>query len=483
MEIPVIKLSDRYASYIQPILLLAVDYLAILLAEECSFQLRELIIAALDIHRPHLHLRAHYFYFVLPLTFIVFLHWGRTYIRLLSIGEMFRKTFYSILTAIVVSIIVLFLLNKTPTISRLVVTLLGAFVFCFVCLGRLLLRSILNHFNLFLEPTIFIGSGVTARKVINYSANSAFFGIRVVGVIDDKPSTKTTGDEIPVLGPTSEALEIIKQTKVDNILIITSGMQSQRLNAMVDSILPLVKNVSFVPTNEEMPVSNMEMHRLYSENIVVLSIYNNLARWYNMATKRAFDLIGAILGTIVISPLLFTIAVLIKLESKGPAFYTHIRIGRNGKAFRCIKFRSMVDHADQRLSEYLKNNDQAREEWESNYKLKDDPRITKFGSFLRRTSLDELPQLFNVIIGQMSLVGPRPITKEELHKYGSFANDYKLVRPGMTGLWQTSGRSNTSYDNRIRLDAWYVRNWNLWLDIGILTKTVKVLLSKTPGAY
>ena len=143
----------------------------------------------------------------------------------------------------------------------------------------------------------------------------------------------------------------------------------------------------------------------------------------------------------------------------------------------------MVVDSDRRLQEYLRANPEAAKEWEETHKLKHDPRVTKIGAFLRKTSLDELPQLFNVIRGQMSLVGPRPIVDEEIIKYDVFFSDYTMVRPGMTGLWQTSGRSDTSYSRRVRLDAWYVRNWNIWLDISLLVKTVRVVLSSHSGAY
>ena len=143
----------------------------------------------------------------------------------------------------------------------------------------------------------------------------------------------------------------------------------------------------------------------------------------------------------------------------------------------------MVVDSDRRLQEYLRANPEAANEWEETHKLKHDPRVTKIGAFLRKTSLDELPQLFNVIRGQMSLVGPRPIVDEEVIKYDVFFSDYTMVRPGMTGLWQTSGRSDTSYSRRVRLDAWYVRNWNIWLDISLLVKTVRVVLSSHSGAY
>ncbi|EJX7439901.1 sugar transferase, partial [Escherichia coli] len=166
----------------------------------------------------------------------------------------------------------------------------------------------------------------------------------------------------------------------------------------------------------------------------------------------------------------------------GPAIYGHDRVGINGKTFKCLKFRSMVVNSKEILDELLKNDPKAKEEWDATFKLKNDPRITKIGAFLRKTSLDELPQLLNVLKGEMSLVGPRPIINAELERYNDQVDYYLLSKPGMTGLWQVSGRSDVDYDTRVYLDAWYVKNWSMWNDIAILLKTVIVVLKKD-GAY
>ncbi|HBU4505768.1 TPA: UDP-phosphate galactose phosphotransferase, partial [Klebsiella pneumoniae] len=166
----------------------------------------------------------------------------------------------------------------------------------------------------------------------------------------------------------------------------------------------------------------------------------------------------------------------------GPAIYGHERIGKNGKPFKCLKFRSMVTNSNEVLKELLLSNEEAKEEWDATFKLKNDPRITKIGHFLRRTSLDELPQLFNVLKGEMSLVGPRPIITDELARYNEEVEYYLLSKPGMTGLWQVSGRSDVDYETRVYLDAWYVKNWSMWNDIAILFKTIGVVLKKD-GAY
>ncbi len=184
------------------------------------------------------------------------------------------------------------------------------------------------------------------------------------------------------------------------------------------------------------------------------------------------------------SPLFILIAVLVRLSSRGPVFYIQRRVGRNYKRFGCIKFRTMREDADQMLSNVLANSPSMRKEFERDFKLKQDPRITPIGRFLRRSSLDELPQFFNVLIGEMSVVGPRPIVEKEVDRYGKFMDEVISVRPGLTGLWQVSGRNNLSYDKRIRLDLTYARQRSFILDFAIILRTFGVLLLPMDrGAY
>ena len=184
----------------------------------------------------------------------------------------------------------------------------------------------------------------------------------------------------------------------------------------------------------------------------------------------------------MILPGIALIAALVKLGSRGPVFYGHERIGEGGRTFRAWKFRTMVQNADDLLEKYLESNPELRAEWAAHHKLRTDPRVTKIGRFLRQTSLDELPQIWNVTRGEMSLVGPRPIVREEAVKYGEELDLYGMVRPGITGLWQVSGRSDTSYEGRVAMDVHYVRNWSVWLDIYLLARTVGVVLRRQ-GAY
>ncbi len=200
--------------------------------------------------------------------------------------------------------------------------------------------------------------------------------------------------------------------------------------------------------------------------------------------KRAGDIFFALLVLSLGSPLFLLLALLVKLSSKGSVFYSQRRIGRGYKGFGCLKFRTMRKDADRVLASVLASNPALKQEFERDFKLKNDPRITPIGKFLRRSSLDELPQFINVLKGQMSVVGPRPIVWDELERYGRAMDEVLAVRPGLTGLWQVSGRNNLSYETRVRLDLRYARSRNVWFDLRIILRTVGViLLPMDRGAY
>lgn len=194
--------------------------------------------------------------------------------------------------------------------------------------------------------------------------------------------------------------------------------------------------------------------------------------------KRSLDLIVGVLLLIALMPVMLIIALLVKRDG-GSVLFSHKRIGANGKPFRCLKFRTMCPDAEARLQKLLDENPEARAEWERDFKLKDDPRVTRLGAFMRETSLDELPQLLNVIKGEMSLVGPRPIVSAEASRYGAAFRDYLGCRPGLTGLWQVSGRNDIDYESRVRLDSSYAREWSFFRDISILVRTVRVVFGRT----
>ena len=197
-------------------------------------------------------------------------------------------------------------------------------------------------------------------------------------------------------------------------------------------------------------------------------------------TKRIIDIIGSIIGILILIPttLIIYLARKVLKEDKGPLFYEQLRYGKNGKVFRLYKFRSMCIGADKKLKEYLENNDEAREEFEKTHKLQNDPRITKIGNYLRKSSLDELPQMINILKGDMSFVGPRPVVEKEVEEYGTNKDKFLSVRPGLTGYWQVNGRSNTTYEERMKMELYYVDNCSMCLDIRIFFKTFITVFKK-----
>jgi exopolysaccharide production protein ExoY len=199
-------------------------------------------------------------------------------------------------------------------------------------------------------------------------------------------------------------------------------------------------------------------------------------------TKRWFDVMGAVAAIILLLPLFCLIALAIKLWDRGPIFYRHRRIGLNGADFDCLKFRTMVVNSDDVLTRHLATNGEAAREWEETRKLKRDPRITPLGSSMRKTSIDELPQLVNILKGEMSFVGPRPIVTAEVPKYGACIDHYLRARPGLTGPWQVSGRNDVDYATRVALDRHYIEEWSFWRDLAIIAKTAQVVVTAR-GCY
>ena len=234
---------------------------------------------------------------------------------------------------------------------------------------------------------------------------------------------------------------------------------------------------AIVPQPDGLPVLGYDQTDFFSHDTVLVRYRNNLAQPIARLVKMVFDVCAAGLGLVLAGPAFLIIALLVKLDG-GPAFYGHTRLGSGARPFRCLKFRSMVVDSDAALERHLAGNPAAAQEWMQTRKLRNDPRITRVGRILRTTSLDELPQLLNVLRLEMSLVGPRPIVRAEMPHYGEDIAYYFEARPGLTGLWQVSGRTETTFKRRVELDCWYVKNWTLWHDVAILAKTVPAVLKR-----
>jgi undecaprenyl-phosphate galactose phosphotransferase len=252
---------------------------------------------------------------------------------------------------------------------------------------------------------------------------------------------------------------------------------------LIESLSFYHGDIDVISPLKGLPINNTRVAHFFSRDILSLRIHNQLARPWPQLVKRGFDLVVASALLLFVAPLLAVVALKIKLFDGGAVIFTHIRIGRHGQLFKCYKFRTMIPNSAEVLAELLAGDPEARAEWEKDRKLKNDPRITPIGRFLRKTSLDELPQLINIVKGEMSLVGPRPVVPDELDLYGEARVYYLQVRPGLTGLWQISGRNDVDYERRVSLDTWYVRNWTLWSDVLILFRTLLIVPSRSSGAY
>jgi len=260
------------------------------------------------------------------------------------------------------------------------------------------------------------------------------------------------------------------------------NLLEEKLLALIHELQPYCDNIYVVPQLWGLPMMNLQVDGFLRERVMMLKLSNNLAKPWNGWLKRALDLMLGTVLTLIALPICMIVAILVKLDSKGPALFVQDRLGYRGRNFRCLKFRTMRVGGEEMLAQYLKSNPHAMDEWQKYAKLRQyDPRLTRLGGFLRRWSLDELPQLFNVLKGEMSLVGPRPYLPPELSRIGIDLHTILSARPGMTGFWQVSGRNQLTLEDRVKLEAWYVRNWTAWLDCIVFSKTFRIILFPENG--
>ena len=346
---------------------------------------------------------------------------------------------------------------------------------------RGLTRSVLKRLDVWVRPTIIIGVGSNASDAALALHSQPELGLQVFGFVDaGTTAAEAVLDTQPRL-PRAQMQEVASQSGIQWVIALEHAQSDQREYWLRVLAQWGATDISVIPAMRGVPLHGTDMSHFFSHEVAMLRMRNNLRRWPARLTKRIFDTVSALALLILLSPIMLLIGVLIRQDG-GPALFAHPRIGKRGRVFNCYKFRTMVVDAEQQLEHLLQQRPELRAQWESERKLRHDPRVSRLGYFLRKSSLDELPQLINVIRGEMSLVGPRPVVRTELPRYGDQVGYYLMVRPGMTGLWQVSGRNDVDYDSRVYLDSWYVKNWSLWYDLIILLKTVKVVLKRT-GAY
>ncbi len=337
---------------------------------------------------------------------------------------------------------------------------------------RSLARSLLRRAGLWQIRTLIVGLDETAQQISNALASEKGLGYEVVGIVH--PSELQSSQE-------AGAWKSLLSRHHASLIVLTFEPAHWFARTSVESLVRERVPFAMVPHLSGLPVLGFEQTKFFNHDTVMFTFRNNLAQPTARFLKMLFDYLAASLALIVLTPVLLLIAACVKLDG-GPALFGHTRIGAAGRRFQCLKFRSMVVDSDAVLRRTLASDPEAAEEWSRTQKLRRDPRVTRIGAVLRKTSLDELPQLINVLRLEMSLVGPRPIVDAEVPRYGEDIAYYYETRPGLTGLWQVSGRTSTTYVHRVQLDTWYVKNWTIWHDLAILAKTVPAVL-KRKGAF
>jgi Undecaprenyl-phosphate galactose phosphotransferase WbaP len=355
----------------------------------------------------------------------------------------------------------------------------------FVCLltlpiGRGWARSLLGRWTPWGLRAFVCGDDPSAVQLFHWLRDNRQLGLRPVGVVADRDSLEIGDDDKWYAGSWEELPDIASKRGVFWAVVVPPDSKAKTISSILADYLYTIPHVHVVSELTGLPdVWNPQ--RL--DGLAGVHLQQNLMLPLPRLTKRLFDLSAAIIGGVILLPFFYLpVAFLVKMSSRGPILYSQERIGRYGRRFHAWKFRTMFEDSNLVLDRYLEENPDLKEEWERDHKLRYDPRTTRIGRFLRKTSLDELPQLWNVIRGDMSLVGPRPIVEKEIEKYGPYFGLYTMVKPGITGLWQVSGRNNTTYDERVQFDAYYVRNWSFWMDAFLLLRTIRIVLFAR-GAY
>lgn len=392
-------------------------------------------------------------------------------------GLVFRATVLGILPVTIAGFF-----EPTLVIARGWLIVAWFFSLIGVGLGRFWARRVvyrLRERGYLLASAVIVGANQEGRWLAEQLLKSKTSGLRLIGFIDEKvPAGTLMFYNLPALGPVSQMDRIIARYGIEEVILATSAITSK--DRMLD-IFKRYANSDEVDLRLSSGLYEIITTGLQVQEVGYVPLVNvNKVRLTGIdsATKRLLDYCLTIPGLILISPLLLLLALAIRLDSPGPVIYRRRVMGLNGRQFDAFKFRTMYLNGD----EILEAHPELKEELARTHKLKHDPRVTRVGRFLRKFSLDELPQLFNVLLGQMSLVGPRMISPREMAQYNQWGINLLTVRPGLTGLWQVSGRSDVSYEDRVRLDMFYIRNWTIWLDLQILFQTLPAVL-RGRGAY
>jgi exopolysaccharide biosynthesis polyprenyl glycosylphosphotransferase len=477
------------------LLLLPIDFLAILFAFIAAYALRVKVDTRPVAHPLGIIFFLKIFLLIVPVWILFFAINGLyTQSSLRGRWQELGHIFVAVSGGVMFMVLIDFV-SKTPLFpSKSVPVYAYGISLVTVTLGRIIVRQIQR--SLFAHgvgtyKAVIVGSGPLAQRLADSLLNTRLSGYEVVGVLDTAKGAQGRMTPLRVDSSLQNLLNRLEgQGKtVDEFIQADSQVGSDEIFELVEYAATNQLTYRFVPNQFGIFAAHSELGTL--AGIPMVAMKRTPLDGWGRIVKRIFDIVASLLGLIILSPVFVVIALIIKLTDPGPVFYRHKRLSRTAKSIKVYKFRSMR----QRFSEEKRfagktelevfaelDRHDLVEEFKLNQKVKDDPRVSPIGGWLRRTSLDELPQLINILRGDISLVGPRPIVTAELEKYGADRSSLFSLKPGLTGLWQVSGRNDVSYDERVKLDIYYVENWSLWLDIKIILRTI-VMVLRGRGAY
>lgn len=470
-------------------ILLVADFLIFLFSLFLAYQIRILLGSLFpSLFPPFNFTFLHFvFQFWIPALLIFILAYEELYTQNFIHTEEIKKIFKAIFFWFFLVFFLIGITKKTGEISRTIVILTGFCLTLFLPITRLGIKSLLLKNAIGVKRIFVVGVNENSLEVAKIFCENPHLGYKVAGFFDHNANPGTIEIKNQKLKVWSlECLdEFLKSKITDGVLISVDSFPNEKefLN-FLSIIQKLTSEILLVPEKKLFSLLiNVENVPLYTSKMTVLRSKNSMNSSLNRFLKNFLDLSIALIFLPLVLIITIFIALLIKLDSPGPVFFTQERIGKNGKKIKIYKFRTMFANAEKELIKLIKEDENLAKEWNQKRKLTNDPRITRIGKFLRRFSLDELPQFINILKGEMSLIGPRPVTQEELDEYyKEFKYIYQQVKPGLTGLWQVMGRNEIDFPIRVLMDVFYVLNWSPWLDLYILIKTPIALITGK-GAY
>lgn len=460
--------------YICFFLLVAADGFALLLSFYLAFLTRKFILPDFFpalLTRPLLF-SVYLSHSYLILIWIVVFGYEKLYTKRLPAQEETRILIKSNMISFAMIAIAVFLTKEYFYYSRMIIV--AAWIFSFVALLaiRYWAKRLFIRIHVWTKRVLIIGSPDSVSSVIGAIAQNKTMGYEIVGCLtDDRTKIGQSILGVCILGHFDEIERWKEKTRFEDVIVAFSDMPSQRLIGLLKRWDGMSETIRYIPQTGDLITTGIEIENI--GKVLALVLRKNLHKPLNLLVKIVLEFGLALILMAPLVPFFLIIGIAIKLDSTGPIFFRQERYGRRGKMINVIKMRTMYLDADAHLSAFLRMNPGARDEWETYRKLKaHDPRVTRIGSLLRKYSLDELPQIINILQGDMSLVGPRPYLREELEEIEHEKSILFQVRPGITGLWQISGRSHLPFEERLKLDEYYIRNWSLWMDVMILVKTI-----------